>query len=108
MDEETKDIIGNKKLYLVTVSFSFPALADNEDDALDYVDDAMRDTHLPDCASAELIKIFSDGKPEHIAYWEGSALVYCKDGEVTLEEAVEHEKVRRHNEEMMKKQGNLF
>lgn len=97
----------NKKLYVVEVSFSFPVLADDEDEAVDFVEQAEKDLYLPDVATPRLIKIFADGRPEHVAGWSAEDLVYGEP-EATLEEAVEAEKNRRHDEEMLKKQGKLF
>lgn len=97
-----------KKLFVVKVEFAFPVLAYNEDQAVDALEDVARDIYLPDCASARLVRISDKGEAEHIKGFSPTELVYGVDEDVTLGDAIELEKQRRREEEMAKKQGNLF
>lgn len=106
-----------KKLYTVTVEFEYAVLAEDEREAMDYANDALRDVIVEEYASATEtvympmgnVKMPQVRRPDD---YDDTSLVYGADEDITLAEAIEAEKARLLGEaqerDFAEKQGNLF
>jgi hypothetical protein len=72
-----------KHLYKVEVSFTYYVLAESEDDAQSYCDDAFRDEGKYSCSDAHEVT----ARTSHFD-WSGDTLVYGADTDTTLDEAL--------------------
>lgn len=79
--------MSEKKLYEVTVEYTFYAYAEDEDEACSYTDEAIRDTYSRDLGYAREVK-----HSDHpiAADWDESTLIYHEGREdMTLGSALE-------------------
>lgn len=97
-----------KRLYMVSVSFSFPVLAETPSDAFDYLDESIHDlmanSTLEKHASVARVTFSEDGKPE-LGRYDAKATVYGAGSKLTLEDAFVEE---RRLFEMDSRQMKLF
>lgn len=98
-----------KKLYVVSVSFEFPVMAESEEDALDHVDEAVEDAVRQDtlCAYARKTYFNVKGEPRLPVGFVLTDLVYGTEKDTTLEEAIELERINAHNDKVMANQMRL-
>jgi len=90
------------RLYVVRVEIEFAALAEDEDEALGFTDEAIRDTgFLEDHASADIwvleeVDDNATDKPSMAVVpdgWDGNELVYgAGNRDITLDAAIEEER----------------
>lgn len=82
-----------KRLYVVSVSFDFPVMAESEQEARDYTDDAATDIVLSEYAKAKRL-VFTQSTPRKpiLPGYELEAPVYGLTTKVTLREAIEEER----------------
>lgn len=73
-----------KKAYIVTLEFEIPVLADNEEEAKDFMRDATRDDlYMQECCTVRPLTYMPDG-------FRKDDLVYCDGEDIALEELCEH------------------
>jgi hypothetical protein len=100
-----------KRLYTVTVDFDYAVLAEDEDEACQYADEALRDQCAAHFSQATLtVTRLSTGQfVERLPDAEEDSLVYGdSEGDVTLAEAIASERARLETAVLAAKQGDLF
>ncbi len=82
-----------KRLYVVSVSFDFPVMAETEQEARDYTDDAATDIVLSEYAKAKRLA-FTQEPPRKpiLPGYDIEAPVYGTMTSVTFREAIEEER----------------
>lgn len=76
----------DRKLYRVTVEMTYYVVADDEDDAESYIDEAMRDVDLSD--TSMVFEVHRGNRP--VGGWDLDCLVYGEhDGDLTLRDAMD-------------------
>jgi hypothetical protein len=99
-----------KRLYTVTVDFEYAVLAENEDDACYYADEALQDQCAAHFSHATLtVTRLSTGQfAERLPDVEEDSLVYGSEEDVTFAEAIASERARLETAALAEKQGDLF